>query len=88
MITTTLTWYSVEEKLPSETTDIMFITKEGNGSSLHLLKGYYSEYNKHFVEEDKKLNNISFWKHEQVAYWTVVDYFTVYSKLDEKVLWS
>ena len=87
MITTTLTWYSIEEKLPSETDNIMFITKQSNGTSaIHLLKGYYNEQLKAFIEEDKHLNDVSKWRHNNVAYWAVVDYFTVYSKLDKKVL--
>ena len=88
MITTTLTWYSVEEKLPSVTDNIMFITKQGNSTSPHLLKGYYNEQFKVFIEEDKHLNDVSEWRHNNVAYWAVVDYFTVYSQFDQKVLWS
>lgn len=87
MITTTLTWYSVEEKLPSCFDNIMFITKQARYSHpIHLLQGYYNERLKMFVEENKHLDDVSKWGHDDVAYWAVVDYFTVYSKLDEKVL--
>lgn len=87
MITTTLTWYSVKEKLPSVTDDVMFITKQARHSRpIHLLKGYYNERLKMFIEEDKHLNDVNEWGHDDVAYWAVVDYFTVYSKLNEKVL--
>ena len=86
MITTTLTWYSVEEKLPDVDDNIAFITKENSDSLLHLLIGYYSKCNKQFIEEDKNLNDVSFWKHEDVAYWAVVDYSNLYNKFDYKLL--
>lgn len=85
MITTTLAWYSLEEKLPSETDNIMFVTKAGN-LNLEILKGYYSESCKVFIEEDIHLADVSSWKHEEVAYWAVVDYSTFYSQFDQKLL--
>jgi hypothetical protein len=85
MITTTLTWYSVKEKLPSETDNILFITKKSN-SNLQLINGYYNITEQLFIEEDSALNNVTSWVIEDVAYWTVVSNSTFYSKFDQKLL--
>jgi len=85
MITTTLTWYSVKEKLPSETDNILFITKESN-SNLQLIIGYYNIEEQMFIEENSALNDVTSWLIEDVAYWAVVSDSTFYSKFDQKLL--
>lgn len=78
MITTTLTWYSVEEKLPllsSETDNILFITKD----NLQLIIGYYNIEKQMFIEKDSALNDVTSWVIEDVVYWSRVNNSTFYS---------